>query len=344
MTRANYLASPPLVVAYALAGTLLIDFEKEPLGNRPDGSAVYLRDIWPSRDEIAELERTFVLPAMFKEVYSRIQNGSDYWNQLEVPDSQLYPWDSKSTYVKSPPFFVNMTKEVKEVHSIRNAYVLLNLGDSVTTDHISPAGSISRTSPAANYLTSRGLVPREFNSYGARRGNDAVMARGTFANIRLVNKLVSKAGPKTKHILSGEVMDIFDAAERYKEAGHQVIVLAGKEYGSGSSRDWAAKGPWMLGIRAVIAESYERIHRSNLVGMGIVPLEYLSGQTAETLGITGTETFNIILPSDLTTKQVVTIQLNNGKSFKAVVRFDTDVELTYFRHGGILNYMIRQML
>lgn len=344
MTRANYLASPPLVIAYALAGTVLIDFENEPIGYDKAAKAVYLRDIWPRRDEIAELEKNHVLPAMFKEVYSRIQNGSDYWNGLEAPDTVLYPWDSSSTYIKSPPFFEKMGIEPTQSSSVKDAYVLLNLGDSVTTDHISPAGSIARTSAAARYLGSRGIAPKDFNSYGSRRGNDAVMARGTFANIRLVNKLVGKPGPKTLHVPSGETMDVFDAAEKYRESGQQVIILAGKEYGSGSSRDWAAKGPWMLGVRAVIAESYERIHRSNLVGMGIIPLEYKEGETAESLQLTGSETYSIEVPPQLTIGQDVDVNVSNGQKFKVKVRFDTDVELAYYKNGGILNFMIRQLL
>lgn len=344
MTRANYLASPPLVIAYALAGTVLIDFENEPIGYDKAAKAVYLRDIWPRRDEIAELEKNHVLPAMFKEVYSRIQNGSDYWNGLEAPDTVLYPWDSSSTYIKSPPFFEKMGIEPTQSSSVKDAYVLLNLGDSVTTDHISPAGSIARTSAAARYLGSRGIAPKDFNSYGSRRGNDAVMARGTFANIRLVNKLVGKPGPKTLHVPSGETMDVFDAAEKYRESGKQVIILAGKEYGSGSSRDWAAKGPWMLGVRAVIAESYERIHRSNLVGMGIIPLEYKEGETAESLQLTGSETYSIEVPPQLTIGQDVDVNVSNGQKFKVKVRFDTDVELAYYKNGGILNFMIRQLL
>ncbi|KAK7022910.1 Aconitate hydratase mitochondrial, partial [Halocaridina rubra] len=342
-TRANYLASPLLVIAYALAGRVDIDFEKEPIGyngNEP----VFLRDIWPTRSAIQEVEQRHVVPTMFKEVYARITTGNDRWNKLEAPQGTLYPWDSVSTYIKSPPFFVDMTKDVPPVKSIENAYVLLNLGDSVTTDHISPAGSIARNSPAARYLASRGLTPREFNSYGSRRGNDAVMARGTFANIRLVNKFIGKAGPRTIHVPSGEEHDVFDAAERYREEGRPVIILAGKEYGSGSSRDWAAKGPFLLGVRAVIAESYERIHRSNLVGMGIVPMQFLDGQSASTLQLTGKETFTINLPSELKTGMVVTVKVGDSRSFEALVRFDTEVELAYFRHGGILNYMIRKMI
>ncbi|KAG7461910.1 hypothetical protein MATL_G00196130 [Megalops atlanticus] len=342
-TRANYLASPPLVIAYAIAGTVRIDFEKEPLAVNPQGKEIFLRDIWPTREEIQEVERDFVIPAMFKEVYAKIENMNERWNSLKAPSDKLYTWDPKSTYIKSPPFFDGLTRELQPPKSITDAYVLLNFGDSVTTDHISPAGNIARNSPAARYLTSRGLNPRDFNSYGSRRGNDAVMARGTFANIRLLNKFLNKQGPRTVHLPSEETLDVFDAAERYQQAGVPLLVLAGKEYGSGSSRDWAAKGPFLLGIKAVLAESYERIHRSNLVGMGIIPLEYLPGDTAESLGLTGRERYTIVIPERLTPRTVVDIKLDTGKSFQARMRFDTDVELTYFHHGGILNYMIRKM-
>ncbi|XP_059149741.1 cytoplasmic aconitate hydratase-like isoform X2 [Physella acuta] len=344
LTRANYLASPPLVIAYALAGTVDINFDDEPLGVGKDGSPVYLRDIWPTRDEIQAVERQFVVPAMFQDVYSKITEGSKRWTSLEAPASSLYPWDDKSTYIKSPPFFQAMEKTVPDVKPIINAAVLLNFGDFVTTDHISPAGSIARNSPAARYLAARGLVPREFNSYGARRGHDEVMARGTFANIRLVNKFLNKPGARTVYHPTGEEMDIFDAAQLYKKDGTPLIILAGKEYGSGSSRDWAAKGPWILGVRVVLAESYERIHRSNLVGMGIIPLQYLEGQSADTLGLSGQEKFSIQLPDDLLPGMIVTVQLNDGRTFETKMRFDTEVELTYFRHGGILNYMVRKML
>ncbi|ESP05520.1 hypothetical protein LOTGIDRAFT_181349 [Lottia gigantea] len=344
LTRANYLASPPLVIAYAIAGTVNIDFETEPLGTRADGTPVFLRDIWPKREDIVTVEKQFVVPSMFKDVYSKITSGNKRWNALEAPESMLYPWDEKSTYIKSPPFFEKMTKEIQPPSSIENAYVLLNLGDSVTTDHISPAGSIARNSPAARYLAGRGLAPREFNSYGSRRGNDAVMARGTFANIRLLNKFIGKPGARTVYVPTGQEMDVFDAAERYQKENKQVIILAGKEYGSGSSRDWAAKGPWMQGVKAVIAESYERIHRSNLVGMGIVPFQYLDGQNAESLGLTGKETFSVSVPEDVKAGQILTVNVKDGKSFDVKTRFDTEVELAYFKHGGILNYMIRGML
>nr|XP_056704204.1 cytoplasmic aconitate hydratase isoform X1 [Euleptes europaea] len=342
-TRANYLASPPLVIAYAIAGTIRIDFEKEPLGVNAEGKKVFLKDIWPLREEIQAVERQYVIPGMFKEVYQKIETVNKSWNALEVPSDTLYAWNPKSTYIKSPPFFEKLTLELQSPESVVDAYVLLNLGDSVTTDHISPAGNIARNSPAARYLTNRGLTPREFNSYGSRRGNDAVMARGTFANIRLLNKFLSKQAPQTIHFPSGETLDVFDASERYQQAGHSLIVLAGKEYGSGSSRDWAAKGPFLLGIKAVLAESYERIHRSNLVGMGVIPLQYLPGEDAESLGLTGWERYTIIIPEELVPRMNVQIKLDTGKTFQAVMRFDTDVELTYFQNGGILNYMIRKM-
>eukprot|EP00057_Strongylocentrotus_purpuratus_P025946 XP_011680420.1 PREDICTED: cytoplasmic aconitate hydratase isoform X2 [Strongylocentrotus purpuratus] len=344
LTRANYLASPPLVIAYALAGTVCIDFETEPLGQNADGQDIFLRDIWPSRAELQEVEKKNVIPSMFEDVYGKIEQGNASWNELKTSDDMLYPWDSKSTYIKSPPFFETMTKDLPPVKTIKDAQVLLFLGDSVTTDHISPAGSIARNSPAARYLAGLGLTPRDFNSYGSRRGNDAVMARGTFANIRLLNKFIGKAGPKTVHIPSGKTMDIFDAADLYRKEGCPLVVVAGRDYGSGSSRDWAAKGPWMQGIQAVIAETYERIHRSNLVGMGIVPLQFLEGQNAETLGLTGKEKYTISLPDNLTPRHQITVQLDDGKSFDVCVRFDTDVELTFYRHGGILNYMVRRML
>ena len=343
-TRANYLASPLLVIAYAIAGTVNIDFETEPLGRREDGTPVFLQDIWPTRTEIQAVEQKYVIPAMFREVYSKIEKGSESWANLVAPNSTLYPWDLDSTYIKSPPYFDNLTKELPKIEPVRKARVLLNLGDSVTTDHISPAGSIARNSPAARYLADRGLTPKEFNSYGSRRGNDAVMVRGTFANIRILNKFVGKPGARTIHIPTNEEMDVFDAAEKYAKEQTPLIILVGKDYGAGSSRDWAAKGPFLLGIRAVIAESYERIHRSNLVGMGIIPLQYLDGQSAESLGLTGLEVYNIAVPEDYQPGQHITVTTEDGKSFEVIVRFDTEVDLTYFRNGGILNYMVRKML
>uniref|UniRef100_A0A671R3W5 Cytoplasmic aconitate hydratase n=1 Tax=Sinocyclocheilus anshuiensis TaxID=1608454 RepID=A0A671R3W5_9TELE len=338
-TRANYLASPPLVIAYAIAGTVRIDFENEPLAVNSQGKEVFLRDIWPTREEIQAVERQFVIPAMFKEVYEKVEKVNERWNSLKAPSDKLYTWDPSSTYIKSPPFFDGLTRELQTPKSITDAYVLLDLGDSVTTDHISPAGNIARNSPAARYLTSRGLTPREFNSYGSRRGNDAVMARGTFANIRLLNKFINKQAPCTIYLPTGETCQ-FSEFEIYTSP---LLILAGKEYGSGSSRDWAAKGPFLLGIKAVLAESYERIHRSNLVGMGVIPLEYLPGDSTESLGLSGRERYTVIIPPQITPRMPVDIKLDTGKSFQAKMRFDTDVELTYFHHGGILNYMIRKM-
>ena len=280
---------------------------------------------------------------VFQEVYSKITSGNSNWNELSAPESVLYPWDPASTYIKRPPFFEGMTPELPVKTPIREAHALLHLGDSVTTDHISPAGSIPRKSPAARFLDSKGLAPREFNSFGSRRGNDAVMARGTFGNIRLVNKFIGKAAPKTIHVPSGAVLDVFDAAQEYAKTGTDLIILAGKDYGCGSSRDWAAKGPFLLGIRAVIAESYERIHRSNLVGMGIIPLQYLEGHTASSLGLTGKEKFSIELPASLSPGMKVNVTTDTGLQFPVLMRFDTDLELTYYSHGGILNFMVRKV-
>lgn len=348
LTRANYLASPPLVVAYALAGTVDIDFETEPIGEGKDGRKVYLRDIWPSNEEVATVVQSNVLPDMFMATYEAITKGNPMWNQLATPSSTLYAWDPTSTYIHDPPYFKSMTMSPPGLHGVKDAYCLLNFGDSITTDHISPAGSIHRDSPAARYLMERGVDRRDFNSYGSRRGNDEIMARGTFANIRLVNKfLKGEVGPKTIHIPSGEKLSVYDVAMRYKSEGHATIILAGAEYGSGSSRDWAAKGPMLLGVKAVIAKSFERIHRSNLVGMGIIPLCFKSGEDAETLGLTGHERYTINLPnsvSEIRPGQDITVEIDNGKSFVCTLRFDTEVELAYFDHGGILQYAIRNLI
>jgi aconitate hydratase len=275
LTRANYLASPPLVVAYALAGTIDIDFETQPIGKDTQGQPVFLRDIWPSRKEVNELVASVVNPQLFKEFYGNTLTRNVRWNNLIAPAGDLFEWTETSTYIHYPPFFKGMTKDCPtDIPKIHNAHCLANFGDSVTTDHISPAGNISKTSSAARFLIEKGVEVKDFNSYGARRGNDEVMARGTFANVRLVNKMVERPGPNTLHVPSGQVMPIYDAAVKYMSEGAPTIILAGKEYGSGSSRDWAAKGPFMQGIRAVIAQSYERIHRSNLLGMGILPLEF----------------------------------------------------------------------
>jgi aconitate hydratase len=273
LTRGNYLASPPLVVAYAIAGNVNIDFEKDPIGHDQEGKPVMLKDIWPSRDEVQKVVASSVTPALFKEFYSQTLTRNERWNKLEAPEGNLFAWTEDSTYIHLPPFFTGMTKEVPtSVAEVKDAHCLALFGDSITTDHISPAGNIAKSSSAAAWLKSQGVEPKDFNSYGARRGNDHVMARGTFANVRLINKMVEKPGPMTTHVPSGDVMPIYDAAARYIADGHQLIILAGKEYGSGSSRDWAAKGPYLQGVKCVIAESYERIHRSNLLGMGILPL------------------------------------------------------------------------
>lgn len=343
-TRANYLASPLLVIGYALAGRVDIDFEKEPLAQDQDGNDIFLADIWPSREEIQAVEAKHVIPEMFSKAYGSVKTANEAWNALPVDGGVQYKWESDSTYIQSPPFFETMQVELPKTSAITNARVLLNLGDSVTTDHISPAGAISRTSPAAKFLQDRGLKPKDYNSYGSRRGNDRIMARGTFANIRLVNKFMEKAGPQTLHFPSNDKLSIFDCAMRYKAEDVTAIILAGKEYGSGSSRDWAAKGPWMQGVRAVIAESYERIHRSNLVGMGIIPMQYMNGMTTDSAGLTGKEQYTIELPAELSPGCTATITTDTGKKIQVLVRFDTPVELTYFKHGGILNYMIRNML
>ncbi|KAF5454616.1 hypothetical protein F2P56_024267 [Juglans regia] len=348
LTRANYLASPPLVVAYALAGTVNIDFETEPIGLGKDGKKIFFRDIWPSNEEVANVVQSSVLPDMFRATYEAITKGNPMWNQLSVPSGTLYSWDPTSTYIHEPPYFKEMSMSPPGLHGVKNAYCLLNFGDSITTDHISPAGSIHKDSPAARYLLERGVDRRDFNSYGSRRGNDEVMARGTFANIRLVNKLLKgEVGPKTIHIPTGEKLSVFDAAMRYKSEGYETVILAGAEYGSGSSRDWAAKGPMLLGVKAVIAKSFERIHRSNLVGMGIIPLCFKPGEDAETLGLTGHERYSIDLPSsvnEIRPGQDLAVVTDNGKSFTCTLRFDTEVELAYFDHGGILQYVIRNLI
>ena len=341
-TRANYLASPPLVVAYALAGRVDIDFETEPLGHF-EGAPVFLRDIWPSRELIGRTVAEFINPGMFTEVYTRIAQGTDRWNSLQAAEGITYSWREDSTYIHNPPFFEGITPEVPALADVTEAYCLLKLGDSITTDHISPAGNIARNSAAARFLQSRGVVPKDFNSYGARRGNDEVMVRGTFANIRLVNTLIDHPGAQTKHFPSGEEMDIFDASQRYVKDGQNLVILAGKEYGSGSSRDWAAKGPLLLGVKVVIAESYERIHRSNLLGMGILPLQYMPEQNAASLELTGLEKFNFVLNGQVGVKQEIEVTTDTGKNFKTIARIDTDVEVEYFRHRGILNYVLRKL-
>jgi aconitate hydratase len=345
--KMNFLASPPLVVAYALAGTLNLDLTTEPLGTGSDGKPVYLEDIWPSLGEIHEFIAKSIDSAMFKKSYSSVFTGDEHWNSIRLPSGKIYSWDDKSTYVKNPPYFVGMTMKPGAVADIRNARVLALLGDSVTTDHISPAGDISKSSPAAKYLVSLGVQPADFNSYGARRGNHEVMMRGTFANIRLRNQLApGTEGGVTIHVPSGDPMSIYDAAMRYKQEGTPLVVLAGKEYGTGSSRDWAAKGTMLLGVKAVIAESFERIHRSNLIGMGVLPLQFKEGQNAQSLGLTGKETFEIIGLNGGAAKVVTVVATPASGApikFEVRVRIDTPKEREYFQHGGILHYVLRQL-
>jgi aconitate hydratase len=353
--RANYLMSPPLVVAYALAGTVDIDLKKEPLGVGSDGAPVYLKDIWPTQTEIAQVNGEAVQAELYKRNYADVFKGDDKWNALDATGSDLYAWDDESTYVKNPPYFVGMSREAPEsVADLAGMRAIAVLGDSITTDHISPAGSIKMNSPAGKYLTEKGVEVRLFNSYGSRRGNHEVMMRGTFANIRLRNGLApGTEGGFTTYFPTGEIDTIYTAAMKYKESGTPLIVIAGKEYGSGSSRDWAAKGTILLGIRAVLAESFERIHRSNLVGMGVVPLEFTGGQSRESLGLTGTETFDLdglahAVASDFATGKVLTMRAKSetgeAKEFGVRVRIDTPQEVLYYRHGGILQYVLRSLL
>ncbi|MGB5180173.1 MAG: aconitate hydratase AcnA [Gammaproteobacteria bacterium] len=345
--RMNYLASPPLVVAYALAGRMDIDMKTEPLGTDRQGNPVYLKDIWPGQDEIRAVIAESVNEEEFRKTYEAVFSGETRWNILESPEDQRYEWQPDSTYIRKPPYFEGITREPDALGDIRAARVLALLGDSVTTDHISPAGAIKADSPAGQYLKAHGVAPGDFNSLGSRRGNHEVMMRGTFGNIRLRNKLApGTEGGITVHQPGGEQMSIFDASQRYLKEQVPLIILAGKEYGSGSSRDWAAKGPRLLGVRAVIAESYERIHRSNLVGMGILPLQYQAGDTAESLGLTGKESFDIAgLQDGLTELTRVTATAVDGTEtvFDARVRIDTPQEFEYYTHGGILHYVLRQL-
>ena len=347
--RANYLASPPLVVAYALAGKVDFDFDNEPLGNNQNGNPVYLRDIWPSQQQIKETIEKSLSPDMFKQKYGQVYEGDENWRALRDGKSEIYHWDEQSTYIKLPPFFHDMPLEADPPQDIENARVLALLGDSVTTDHISPAGAIQKSSPAGQYLISNGVEPRDFNSYGSRRGNHEVMMRGTFANIRIRNKLVPDVeGGYTKYLPTGEQMAIYDAAMKYQHDGTALLVIAGKEYGTGSSRDWAAKGTFLLGVKAVIAESYERIHRSNLIGMGVLPLQFNEGENTHTLGLTGTETFTIKGINDLQPGKELTVKATTEdgkeKSFNVLARLDTPIELNYYRNGGILQTVLRQMV
>jgi aconitate hydratase len=350
--RANYLMSPPLVVAFALAGRIDLDLRKDAIAHDKQGQPVYLADIWPSRSEVDEAVRKSISSDMFRRSYGEVYHGDERWRSLPVPKGETYAWDKDSTYIRRAPYFDGMTLKPAAVEEIRNARVLAVLGDSVTTDHISPAGSIKKDSPAGKYLIEHGVKPADFNSYGSRRGNHEVMVRGTFANVRLRNKMVPNLeGGFTRHLPDGPEMSIFEASERYIANNVPLVILAGKEYGSGSSRDWAAKGPLLLGVRAVIAESYERIHRSNLVGMGILALQFLEGETAQSLGLTGEEVFEITGIRDLIGsfspgRQVKVQATANGKTtgFKALVRIDTPQEAQYYANGGILQFVLRQLL
>ncbi|PYT55816.1 MAG: aconitate hydratase AcnA [Acidobacteria bacterium] len=349
LVRANYLASPPLVVAYALAGRMDLDLTTEPIGSDPVGKPVYLKDIWPTPQEIETTVRAAVSTGQYSKVYGEVFEGDAHWKSMPIPKGDIYKWDPKSTYIKLPPYFENMPKTPPALADIHGARVLAVLGDSVTTDHISPAGSIPVDSPAGKYLIAKGVKAHEFNSYGARRGNHEVMMRGTFANIRLRNQLApGTEGGWTLYLPSGEKMSIYDAAVKYREAGVPLVVIAGKEYGSGSSRDWAAKGTRLLGVRAVIAESYERIHRSNLIGMGVLPLEFKPGDDREALGLTGHEVFEIEGVAALAPKKPITVHVKSAdgkvKTFSAIARADTPEEVSYYRHGGILQYVLRQLL
>jgi aconitate hydratase len=349
LARASYLASPPLVVAYALAGRIDIDLSTEPLGTDPDGRSVMLAELWPSADEIASVVLKAVSGEVFRRNYASVFDGDDQWRNLPVPAGDRYAWDPSSTYVARPPFFDGLGDGPRDPDDISGARALAVLGDSVTTDHISPAGAIARTSPAGEWLVAHGVEPRDFNSYGSRRGHHEVMMRGTFANIRLRNLLTPDAeGNVTEHLPSGERMSIFDASERYRADGTPLVILAGREYGSGSSRDWAAKGPMLQGVRAVIAESFERIHRSNLVGMGILPLQFPTGENAASLGLTGRESFDIAGIADgLRPHQELTVVArgDDGREtrFRVVSRLDGEIDVTYLRNGGVLQTVLRRL-
>jgi aconitate hydratase len=346
--RAAYLASPPLVIAYALAGSVDVDLTSEPLGTDRDGKPVYLRDVWPTNEEVRAAIDRCVTPELFRKTYSEVFTGDPIWQALPVPEGNLYAWDPTSTYIQEPPFFVGLSPQPKPLQDVAGARVLAMLGDSVTTDHISPAGSIPKEAPAGRFLVEHGVAPRDFNSYGARRGNHEVMMRGTFGNVRLRNELTpAREGDWTVHLPTGEEVRIFEASQRYQTAGTPLLVIAGKEYGSGSSRDWAAKGTLLLGIKAVIAESYERIHRSNLVGMGVLPLQFKAGGSRTTLGLDGREVYEIRGIASLKPSAQLTVKATRADgshvTFNVVARVDSPIEIDYLRHGGILHMVLRSM-
>jgi aconitate hydratase len=349
LVKANYLASPPLVVAFALAGTVDKDLLTEPIGQGTDGP-VYLKDIWPTTKEVADAVERNITPAMYERTYEKVFEGTDEWKSIAAPTGDLYAWDEASTYIQHPPFFQSLTLDVPALKGIDGARVLALLGDSVTTDHISPAGDIAAKSPAGTYLQGLGVTKTDFNSYGSRRGNDRVMVRGTFANIRLKNALVpGSEGNITEHLPTGDKLSIYEASERYQAAGTPLIILAGKEYGTGSSRDWAAKGTLLLGVRAVIAESFERIHRANLVGMGVLPLVFKAGENAEALGLTGRESFTIEgIDDNISARQELTVRARRDDGsevvFGAIARLDTPVDVLYYKNGGILQTVLRNLM
>ena len=349
LVKANYLASPPLVVAYALAGTVDIDLQNDPIGQDKEGNDVYLSDIWPSTEEVNEVVKSTVTPELFRKEYARVFDENETWNAIETNDDSLYNFDENSTYIQNPPFFQGLSREPKAIETLADLRVVAKFADSITTDHISPAGAIGKDTPAGKYLRENGVEPRNFNSYGSRRGNHEVMMRGTFANIRIRNQVApGTTGGYTTYWPTGETMAIYDAAMKYQEQGTGLVVLAGKDYGMGSSRDWAAKGTFLLGIKTVIAESYERIHRSNLVMMGVLPLQFINGENAESLGLTGRETISVNLTDDVKPRDLLTVTAvaedGSVKEFKALVRFDSEVEVDYYRHGGILQMVLRRKL
>ena len=349
LVKANYLASPPLVVAYALAGTIDIDLHTDPIGTDTDGNDVFLKDVWPSQQEILDATNASVKPEQFAEMYDGIEQSNPRWNEMPVEGGAQFAWSAESTYIQEPPFFLDVTQEVPDISSISGARVLVKVGDSITTDHISPAGAIPKEDPAGQYLQERGVEPKHFNSFGSRRGNDRVMTRGTFGNIRLRNQMApGTEGGWTTYLPTGEQLFIYDAAMRYQQDGTPLIVIAGNDYGMGSSRDWAAKGTILLGVKAVIAQSFERIHRSNLVGMGVLPLVFKDGESLDTYGLDGTETFAIPVTNDVKPLQdfIVTATKADGSTvdIPTTVALNTPIEVEYYRHGGILHYVLRDFL